>query len=360
MDIVSMLSMALSKRGHDVTICTGDHELDINYLQGLGNVGLKMYHSYFNRHGIYLMPDLLKLDIRNYDFIHLHCYRSIQNIVLTQKAIASRVPYIIDAHGSTVPRSGRKRLLLDTFDLLFGQTLIEYAKFVIAETEVGIAEWEKLGARREKIRLQHPLLDTSEFIMLPERGSFRRWYHAGLSPIVLFLGRIHKAKGLDTLLYAFRQFVQDRDARLVIVGQDDGYKAAVEKLARELDIDYKVMFVGHLSGVHKLAALVDADVLVQPSRNEAGARPSLEAIMCGTPVIVSRDTGAGKEIAKFNGGLLFKADNAGELADAIQEIVDKPEDARARTEKAKGYIETNLSLDKQVGQYEKLYQEVVS
>jgi glycosyltransferase involved in cell wall biosynthesis len=196
--------------------------------------------------------------------------------------------------------------------------------------------------------------------MLPEKGSFRQWYHINDSPIILFLGRIHSAKGIDILLHAFRSIVQGRDARLVIAGQDDGYKAKLEELADRMDIPSRVLFTGHLDGVRKLAALVDADALVQPSRNEAGARPSLEAIMVGTPVIVSRDTGAGREIAKFDGGLLFKSGDAGELANAIQEIIEKPEEAIARTEKAREYIVENLSLDKGIVGYEKLYQEAVS
>jgi len=109
---------------------------------------MKMYHSYFNKHGFYLMPGLAKLDVRAYDLIHLHCYRSIQNIILAWKAIVSRIPYIIDAHGSTVPRNGSKKLLLDMFDLMFRLPLIEQSKFVITETEVGIAEWDCIIARK--------------------------------------------------------------------------------------------------------------------------------------------------------------------------------------------------------------------
>jgi len=358
-DIVYKLSKALAKQGHEVTICTGDYEIDYKYLNGLSDVGLKMYHSYFNKHGIYLMPRLAGIGVRGYDVIHLHCYRSAQNIILAQKAVRHRIPYIIDAHGSTVTRSGRKSLLLDAYDKLVGKKLIEQAKFVIAETEVGVAEWEKLGASRDKIRLQHPLLDISEFAVLPEKGAFRQAYGLDSRPIVLFLGRIHHAKGLDTLLYAFQSVIRSKDAKLVIAGQADGYKAELEKLADRMDIPSWLLFTGHLSGVQKLAALVDANVLVQPSRNEAGARPSLEAIMCDTAVIVSKDTGAGKEIASFDGGLLFDSDSSEELAKVIQETIDHPDEARARTEKARVYIEANLSLDNGIVGYERLYQEVL-
>jgi len=82
--------------------------------------------------------------------------------------------------------------------------------------------------------------------------------------------------------------------------------------------------------------------------------------MCNTPVIVSKDTGAGREITSFDGGLLFETGNAAELADRILEILHKPDEARIRTEKAKGYIEANLSLTNGIAGYEKIYEEAVA
>lgn len=352
-DIVYKLSKALAKRGHEVTVCTGDYELDPEYLSGLGDVGLKMYHSYFNKHGIYLMPKLLKLDVRDYDIIHLHCYRSIQNVLLARKAIRHRIPYILDAHGSTVARSGKKTILLSAYDRFAGRRLINQAKLVIAETETGVVEWEILGAYESKVRTQHPLLDTSEFASVPTAGKADPF-------TILFLGRIHQAKGIDTLLEAFQKLVRFKDARLVIAGQDDGYLATLKALVDEVRLRDSVSFTGFIGGSDKLSLLSSAGVLVQPSRNEAGARPSLEAIMCDTPVVVSRSTGAGKEIASFDGGLLFKTGDAEDLAVKIMQVMDNPDEARARTEKAREYIEANLSLDKGIVGYEKLYQEAVS
>jgi glycosyltransferase involved in cell wall biosynthesis len=292
----------------------------------------------------------------------MHCYRSIQNVMLAQKANLHGVPYIIDAHGSTIPRTGSKKLLLDMFDLWFGTSLIDRARFVIAETETGADEWAKLGVDKNKIRLQHPLLDTGEFTPLPEKGTFRKKYHIGDKFMVLFLGRLHPAKGIDTLIDAV-QILQGQDisCKLVIAGQDDGAMESLMNRIEMLPVNQQpdVAFTGFITGRDKLSSLVDADVLVQPSRNEAGARPSLEAIMVGTPVIVSRDTGAGREIAGMDGGLLFESGDASSLAGAIRCIMDNREAARIMTGKAKEYIEMNLSLDRQVEQYEKLYQEAI-
>jgi len=237
---------------------------------------------------------------------------------------------------------------------------MENARLVIAETEIGVEEWEKLDASKDKIRLQHPLLDTSEFNMLPEPGSFRKRYRINDAPIVLFLGRLHQAKGIDTLLYAFHQVIQNNDARLVIAGRDNGYGSALLKLARKLGIQDKVLFTGYINGVHKLAALTDAAVLVQPSRYEAGARPSLESIMCGTPVIVTKDTGAGKVIDRCGGGYTVRYGELMEMVSTLQHILYEVNRSADKVAQAKRYIDENLSLENGIVWYERLYQEAVA
>ena len=44
-DVVQKLSRALTKRGHEVTICTGDYKLDLDYLDSLGKVKIKIFRS---------------------------------------------------------------------------------------------------------------------------------------------------------------------------------------------------------------------------------------------------------------------------------------------------------------------------
>ncbi|KKN79335.1 hypothetical protein LCGC14_0341170 [marine sediment metagenome] len=350
-DVVNKLSQALTKRGHEVTICIGDYELDKKYLETLGNVKIRMFHSWFNRYGFYIMPSLVKLDVKEFDVIHFHCYRSFQNIVICSSARLNNIPYMIDAHGSTVELPGAKRIIKKLYDMLFGHKDLKYASMVIAETAVGIAEYEKLGVNAIKARVIHPLLDIGEFKTLPEAGLFRAKYHIKERCLILFVGRIHWAKGLEILFKAIEGL---ENIRLVIVGQDAGFQKTLERLGSS-----KILFTGFLEGKAKLSAFVDADVLVQPSRNEAGVRPSLEAILCGTPVIVTKDTGAGKEIAKMDGGYLVDYGNVGMLRDAIKYILKNPEEAKEKTQKAKSYIKSNLSIDKQIVQYEELYTEAV-
>ena len=52
-DVVYKLSQSLSRRGHNVTICTGDYELEQDYVDALDNVDVLMHHSLLNRHGLF-------------------------------------------------------------------------------------------------------------------------------------------------------------------------------------------------------------------------------------------------------------------------------------------------------------------
>ena len=96
------------------------------------------------------------------------------------------------------------------YDITFGYGILRDASKAIAETEVGINEYRKLGVNPDKIVLIHPPLDTDEFSRLPPPGLFRRRYDIKEKHVVLFLGRIHWIKGIDFLVESFYQLVQQR------------------------------------------------------------------------------------------------------------------------------------------------------
>lgn len=340
-DIMYRLSQALVDKGHEVTVCVGNYALDAEYLDKL-NVEVQMYHSYINQHGIYLMPELVRLDVRPYDVIHMHCYRSLQNMLIGLMATVHHVPFVVDAHGSTVKLNNRKDMLRKSYDLLVGKKLLKNASKVIAETEIGVDEYTALGVPSNKIAELHPLVTANDFNDLPKKGTFRKKYSID-GKMVLYVGRIHENKGLDTLARAM-----PGNCTMVVVGQDDGFREELETIKSD------IVYSGFLNGDEKLSAMVDADVLVQPSKNEAGARPSLEALLCNTPVIVSKNTGAGKQIEKV-GGYLF--DGEFELRQAIAYVISN--NTRNTVEKAKKYIVDNLSFENNTDQYERLYREII-
>ncbi len=360
-DVMKKLSMAFTQRGHKVTICTSDFELDKDYINSLKNVEVKPFHCWLNLFSFYIIPSMFRFDVSRFDVIHFQCLRSFQNVVLSYCARKHHIPYIIDAHGSGEELRGFKQLLKRLYDIVFGYRILEGASQVVAETEVGANEYRHLGVDSSKIVVIHVPFDIGEFERLPPKGQFKSFYNINKKHIILFLGRIHWVKGLDFLVKSFNELCKVRDdVVLVIVGGDDGYKSALVSVINSLNLSSKVLFIGFLSGKDKLSALVDADVLVQSSRYEQGARPSFEAVLCDIPVVVTRNTGAGEDVAKIDAGYLVDYGDILGLSQAIQYILDNPDEAQAKAQKAKEWIKANLSLEKQVDRYEQLYREVTA
>jgi len=140
-------------------------------------------------------------------------------------------------------------------------------------------------------------VDLSLFQNLPPAGEFRRRYpQTADRPIVVYLGRICKAKGLEYLVPAWGRLA-NRHAMLVIIGPDQqGYRRHIEQRVTELHLYERVLFTGMLEGRDKLAALVDADLLALPSDHENFGVAVIEALAAGTPVIVSNHVGLHPQI----------------------------------------------------------------
>jgi glycosyltransferase involved in cell wall biosynthesis len=352
------LSRAQAVRGHSVTIYTGDWALERDDIESLNGVQVKPFKSLMN-FGFYITPaivDAARRDISGFDVIHMHLYRSFQNLVLRAFAKRAGVPYIVDAHGS-LTRLGRKQQLKAAFDRWPGRVLLRDARYCVGETELGVREYIDLGVSPDRVVRIPPPFPIEEFADLPQRGLFRARHGLGDSErIVMFLGRIHWIKGIDLLTESFARLAAGRgDVRLVIVGPDDGYRPDVEALVARFALQGRVLFTGFLGGREKLAALVDADVVVQTSRYEQGAWAPIEAVLCGTPIIVSDNSGAGEDVGRMNAGYLVRFGDLDELARMISHVLDNRAEAMARTLAAKEFVEKNLSMTAELDKYDRLY-----
>jgi len=371
------LSKELVKRGHEVTVYASDADIGRSRLKNVRGMrvvdGIKVY--YFRNIGhrlLYRYETTFPLgvvltarrEIANYDVIHLQVSRSFQNAVVHHYARKHSIPYVLQPHGS-IPRvvlgkRGLKWLLKLLFDVAFGYRILRDASRVIADTEVGVNEAKEAGIRPDRIiSLPFPF-DTEEFSHLPPSGRFRDKYGINEKHIVMFLGRIHWIKGLDFLVESFSELVQLRDdVILVIVGPDQDYKTILVELINRLGLSNRVLFTGFLGGEDKLAALLDADVVVQPSKYEQAALVPIEAVQCSTPIIVSQDTGAGEDVKRLDAGYLVEYGDKRGMVETIRRILDDPSEARAKTQKARDFIRANLSLTKMVEDYEQIYMECI-
>lgn len=148
-------------------------------------------------------------------------------------------------------------------------------------------------------------------------------------PIVLFVGRLYlEQKGLDVLVRAVAQLPAEDRPQLRLVGEDWGGRAALERLATELDLRPRPQFTGPVPRATILRELAGADLFVLPSRFDSFPVVLLEAMASGLPIVAS-DVGAVGEVVEDGvTGYTVPAGDPARLAEALQRLLGDPERRR--------------------------------
>lgn len=142
---------------------------------------------------------------------------------------------------------------------------------------------------------------------------------------LIFIGGLdsaHYFKGIPVLLNALAN-LDDSSWRLNIIG-DGNLKAEYLKLAKDLQIDKNISFLGKLENKEFLRSLQEADVLVLPSinSNEAFGIVLIEALACGVPVIASNLPGVRSVFKDGVEGLLVEPGDSLDLKLKIEWLLN--------------------------------------
>lgn len=144
------------------------------------------------------------------------------------------------------------------------------------------------------------------------------------SDFVIFVGTLEPRKNVSTLLKAFRH-LRDRgyDIHLVIVGSKGWLYEDIFSTWTELKLTDCVHFLENVPD-EDLARLYNAaHCLTLPSHYEGFGLPPLEAMACGTPVVVANRSSLPEVVG--DAGLLIDPDSPEDLASALSQILDSSE-----------------------------------
>ena len=109
--------------------------------------------------------------------------------------------------------------------------------------------------------------------------------------VILYVGRIEPLKGIDILLRAVPMLEYGQGLRVLVVGGNPDNDVELDRLKSltvELGIGDLVTFTGSVPQSVLPTYYSAADVFVLPSHSESFGLAPLEAMACGTPVVVSR------------------------------------------------------------------------
>ena len=356
------LSKNLQKRGHEVTVLTTDFQLNNDFIDSLEGVEVIPFHCQLNIGGLLVSPSINKYlneNIAKFDIIHMHNFRTYQNIIVYKYAKKYNIPCILQAHGS-VSRIVEKKSLKYIYDVSCGNRLLKSVSNVIAVSNVEVNQYLQMNVPLEKVVVIPNGIDIGSFSNLPKKGSFRAKYHINQKHMILYLGRLHERKGIDFLIRSFAELLTEMDnVILVLAGPDDGHLNKAKSIVEELSLNDKVKFTGFISSAEKLEAYMDADVLVYPSVLEIFGLVPFESITCGTPVVVTDDCGCGEFIKKANCGYLVTYGDIIDLKYKIRQILENPDIGSKFVENGNKYITNNLTWPLICKKIETLYEDCI-
>jgi glycosyltransferase involved in cell wall biosynthesis len=201
------------------------------------------------------------------------------------------------------------------------------------------------GLPRSRItRIYNPLRPD-----LPERAMEpidEKWFDHDI-PVLVAVGRLVAAKDYPTMLRAVALLRQNRNVRLLILG-DGPERDTLERLSETLGLTDCVRFLGFVLNPYPYMKRASAFVL--SSAWEGFGMVLIEALACGTP-IVSTDCDAGPAEILVNGkfGRLARAGDPVSLATAIAASLEEKHDPNVLKERAQMF-----SIEEAIAQYSRL------
>ena len=221
------------------------------------------------------------------DVIHCHEFRTAENWWLRRRLTANRLrkPVLLSPHGTLTHCTGRawaKR----GWDTTLGSRLAPLFDRVIcltaAERDEVQQRWRAMGQPAVDTELipngaAPDLFQNSEREQIRQR--FRERHQLRDEPTLLYMGRLHRRKGVSLLAEAFHN-LEGREIHLLIAGPDDGEAKRIHPFTGK-----RITLLGHLNGEERLAALAAADGFALPAVGEGMSMAILEALAAGLPVI---------------------------------------------------------------------------
>lgn len=358
-----LLCRGLAKLGHEVTLFIADKPPKWQTLRSRETRNrIEEYEGftvYRLRAGpevgiVPLIPSLFSVLVKmKFDIIHAHDFYAASSFY---GAMASRVkgtPFILTQHNDQLPSKVVNALLYLFDGYTLGKYVFSRAQKIIALNTAVKAHLVAMGVDVSKIEIVPNAVDTRLFS--PDRKNMleTKW---GISrPVVLFVGRLVKDKGVEYLLQAFSEVAREiPDVKLVIVGKGPQEKD-LKKFQRRLGLT-QVFFLGSVETKFLPNIYAGCDVLALPSVHEPFGNVVIEAMAAGKPVVGSYVGGMMDTVVHGVTGYHVQPRNSKELSKYLIRLLEDASLRRSLGQNARKIVLTEYDMGLLLRKIENIYE----
>jgi len=217
-----------------------------------------------------------------------------------------------------------------------------FSKYIDYMFAVSKDNTQKIENRyNRKVKILHNGVDVNIFKADEYyRNMLRKKFNLKDKKVLISVGRIVGWKGYQLVIEALTKL---KDFYYVLIG-DGEYLEKLKKLAKEVSVENRVLFLGPIDNKELWKYLNIGDVFIQPSiGHEAFGITIIEAMACNLPVVASKNGGIKDIIKEGENGYMFKINNINQMIEKILYTYENKNNLFPRE-----YVKTNFTWENTV------------
>tara|TARA_B100000953_G_scaffold296933_1_gene290754 strand:+ start:1173 stop:2369 length:1197 start_codon:yes stop_codon:yes gene_type:complete len=333
------ISKKLSNIGHNLTIYTTNLDFANNTNtfnkklpknEKIENFIIKRTNVWFSIFLFFVNPGMYKQMMKDkFDIIHAVGIRSFQAFIAAIVSKRKKIPLVISDQGGLTTHPDLKESSFGKKVLIRLQRPL--IKFIVNQSSSVIVpnEYEKKiflnFCDESKISIVKNGIDVDE--MRSWDSNFGKKF-TNNEEFILFLGRFHEVKGIDTLLDAVNLIKKElslEKIKILIMGVDFGYEKKMEKIIRKFDLFDNICIIKKPTREDVISAYNTCKFLVLPSKWELSPLTPLEGFACKKTLISTTAHGIPYTISHNENCILVPPSDPLNLSKAILELIRNPQ-----------------------------------
>ncbi len=356
--VATELGKKIAEQGHDVHFISYamprrlSHFFENIYYHEVENSNYPLFEH--NLYGLSLTSKMLEvIEYEKLDLVHVHYAipHAISGYLTKQimKKMNSDIKVITTLHGTDITLVGLE------------PSFLPLVKFSIEESDGVTAVSRFLKEKtltnyhiEKEIEVIHNFIDTSLYRRV-ENDKLKNHVAPNGEKILVHTSNFRTVKRVTDTIKILAKVKEKMPAKLMLIG-DGPDRSECERLAREMELQKDVLFLGKQDILHEILSV--ADLFLMPSQSESFGLSALEAMACNVPVVCTSVGGLPELVLHNETGYIAEIGDIDRMSKYAVDLLRNEKKHKVFSENARSravkHFETELIVPKYLSYYDKI------